>query len=101
MHGCTMFDAANAIASGAYEWTGRRVLVTGGAGFVGSYLVEDLLAHGAEVRVVDDMSSGSEEYLPHADVELIVGDITDPDVARRAVAGMDVVLHLAARAYGM
>jgi nucleoside-diphosphate-sugar epimerase len=96
-----IFDAANKIVSGAYQWNGRRVLVTGGAGFVGSYLVEDLLAHGAEVRVVDDLSSGSEEHLPHSDVEFIAGDLTDPAFARRAVAGMDVVLHLAARAYGM
>jgi nucleoside-diphosphate-sugar epimerase len=96
-----MFDAANEITSGSYEWNGRRVLVTGGAGFVGSYLVEDLLARGAEVRVVDDMSSGTEEHLPHSDVELVAGDLTDPAVARQTVAGMDVVLHLAARAYGM
>src|SRR4051794_35066841 len=96
-----MFDAANEIESGAYQWNGRRVLVTGGAGFVGSYLVEDLLAHGAEVRVVDDLSSGREDYLPQSDLEFVTGDLTDPAVAQRAVAGMDVVLHLAARAYGM
>jgi nucleoside-diphosphate-sugar epimerase len=96
-----IFDAADTIDSGVYQWRGRRVLVTGGAGFVGSYLVEDLLARGAEVRVVDDLSSGREEHLPYSDVEFVAGDLTDPAVARRAVAGMDVVLHLAARAYGM
>ena len=94
-------DGAGAISSGAYAWAGRRVLVTGGAGFVGSYLVEDLLAQGAEVRVVDDMSSGSRDNLAHlSDIELVDGDLCDPDVARRCVSGMDVVLHLAARAYG-
>src|SRR3954451_9846455 len=96
-----MLDAANKIVSGAYQWKGRRVLVTGGAGFVGSYLVEDLLAHGAEVRVVDDLSSGTEDCLPHSDVEFVTGDLADPSVAHAAGVGMDVVLHLAARAYGM
>ena len=96
------FDGAREITSGAYDWTGRRALVTGGAGFVGSYLVEDLLAQGAEVRVVDDMSTGSSENLAHlSEVEVIEGDLCDPDVVRSSVAGMDVVLHLAARAYGM
>src|SRR5205085_9163924 len=96
------FDATHEISSGAYVWAGRRVLVTGGAGFVGSYLVEDLLAQGAEVRVMDDFSTGSANNLAHlSDVELIEGDLRIPDVARASVSGMDVVLHLAARAYGM
>ena len=96
------FDAAQDISSGAYGWAGRRVLVTGGAGFVGSYLVEDLLALGADVRVVDDMSTGSPSNLAHlSDIELLEGDLRDPETARTLVSGMDVVLHLAARAYGM
>jgi nucleoside-diphosphate-sugar epimerase len=93
---------AHEIWSGSFPWRGRRVLVTGGAGFVGSYLVDDLLANGAEVRVVDDLSSGSHANLAHlSDVELVEGDLRDPELARRSVAGMDVVFHLAARAYGM
>jgi nucleoside-diphosphate-sugar epimerase len=97
-----MFETANGISSGAYGWAGRRVLVTGGAGFVGSYLVDDLLAQGATVRVVDDLSSGSADGLAHvSELELIDADLRDPDVARKAVSGIDVVLHLAARAYGM
>jgi nucleoside-diphosphate-sugar epimerase len=96
------FEAASEISSGAYSWMGRRVLVTGGAGFVGSYLVEDLLVQGAEVRVVDDLSSGSSENLEHlTGVEIIEGNLSDPEVAASSVAGMHVVLHLAARAYGM
>lgn len=96
------FDSAQKISSGAYAWAGRRVLVTGGAGFVGSYLVEDLLAQGAAVRVVDDVSTGSRANLAHhGDVEFIEGDLRDPQIAQMSVAGMDVVLHLAARAYGM
>src|SRR5437763_1660847 len=95
-------QAAREISSGAYSWSGRRVLVTGGAGFVGSYLVEDLLALGTRVRVVDDFSTDTRNGFPHAPhVELIKGDLRDPEVTRNAVAGMDVVLHLAARAYGM
>jgi nucleoside-diphosphate-sugar epimerase len=94
--------AANEISSGAYSWVGRRALVTGGAGFVGTYLVEALLAQGAEVRVVDDFSTQSGRSFPYrADTEVIEGDLRDPEVAQRSVAGMDVVLHLAARAYGM
>jgi nucleoside-diphosphate-sugar epimerase len=92
--------AAHDISSGAYSWAGRRVLVTGGAGFVGSYLVDDLLAQGAGVRVVDDFSGDGRERLT-PDVEVIEGDLRDPEVARAAVAGMEVVMHLAARAYGM
>jgi nucleoside-diphosphate-sugar epimerase len=89
-------------STSAYSWAGRNVLVTGGAGFVGSYLVEELLALGAEVRVVDDFSTDSRSNFPFAaDTELIAGDLRDADVAGRAVAGVDVVFHLAARAYGM
>ncbi len=88
--------AAHDISSGAYSWTGRRVLITGGGGFVGSYLVDDLLAQGAHVRVVDDRSTDGT-----GDAEVIPGDLRDAEVARAAVSGMDVVMHLAARAYGM
>jgi nucleoside-diphosphate-sugar epimerase len=98
----TTFEGTHEISSGVFAWAGRRVLVTGGAGFVGSYLVDDLLAQGAEVRVVDDISSGSPNNLANlSDVELIQGDLRDPGIARTSVSGMDVVLHLAARAYGM
>ena len=94
--------AAHEITSGVYEWAGRRVLVTGGAGFVGSYLVEDLLAQGADVRVVDDVSTGSQNNLAHlAEIELVEGDLRNLEVAQTAASGMDVVLHLAARTSGM
>jgi nucleoside-diphosphate-sugar epimerase len=93
---------AQQISSGAYSWKGRRVLVTGGAGFVGSYLIEDLIVQGADVRVVDDFSKGSRHNVANvADVEIVEGDLCDPGLARQAVAGTEVVLHLAARAYGM
>lgn len=70
-------------------------LVTGGAGFIGSHMVERLLARGDGVRVADDFSSGRRENLrPGAD--LVEGDLADPAVAARAVAGCEYVVHLAA-----
>jgi UDP-glucose 4-epimerase len=75
----------------------RRVLVTGGAGFIGSHLVELLLARGERVRVLDSLVRGSRRNLADAlGAELIVGDIRDERVVARAMAGVDVVFHLAA-----
>tara|TARA_B100000315_G_scaffold250039_1_gene282196 strand:- start:671 stop:1735 length:1065 start_codon:yes stop_codon:yes gene_type:complete len=75
-------------------------LVTGGAGFIGSHLVEHLLRRGASVRVVDSFITGRRENLAGlADaggLELLEGDLADPTVASRAVAGMTYVLHQAA-----
>lgn len=72
-------------------------LVTGGAGFIGSHMVERLMARGDRVRIVDDFSSGRRENVPaRPDVELLEGDVADPEVARRAVAGCENVIHLAA-----
>jgi UDP-glucose 4-epimerase len=70
-------------------------LVTGGAGFIGSHLVEALLARGASVRVVDNFSSGRRENVP-AGVEVVEGDLADAAIAARAVAGCTYVLHQAA-----
>ncbi|MGH7318062.1 MAG: SDR family oxidoreductase [Candidatus Rokuibacteriota bacterium] len=72
-------------------------LVTGGAGFIGSHLVEALLARGRQVRVLDDLSSGRREFLPaHRDLEVLVGDLRDLETVRRAVGGVGVVFHQAA-----
>ena len=78
--------------------TTSRCLVTGGAGFIGSHLTERLVALGHAVRVVDNLSTGDEANLAHLahDVEFVLGDLCDADVCRRAVAGMDVVFHVAA-----
>ena len=82
------------------NWQGESVLVTGGASFIGSHLVDALVLRGALVRVVDNLSSGSLDNIrPHLDagqVELIQADLDTPSAAEPAVEGMAVVFHLAA-----
>ncbi len=75
-----------------------RVLVTGGAGFIGSALVHHLVAEGASVRILDDLSIGRRAYLDGQPCELVVASLADPDAVEAAVAGCDAVVHLAARA---
>ena len=70
-------------------------LVTGGAGFIGSHLVDALLADGHHVRVLDDLSSGRIENLPHG-VDLVTADVTDEGAVRRALGDVDGCFHLAA-----
>src|SRR5918996_586917 len=74
-----------------------QYLVTGGAGFIGSHLAEELARRGERVRVVDSLVTGKRSNLAHLpDVEFLEGDLADEAVARRAVAGVDYVLHQAA-----
>lgn len=80
----------------------EKILITGGAGFIGSHLADNLLRRGCAVRVLDNLSpqvhgasAGRPSYLdPH--VELIVGDVRDPAAVRHALAGVDAVFHFAA-----
>jgi UDP-N-acetylglucosamine/UDP-N-acetyl-alpha-D-glucosaminouronate 4-epimerase len=72
-----------------------RALVTGGAGFIGSHLADALLADGAEVVVLDDLSTGLRSNVP-AGAKLLEGDVADLDDVARAVAGCDLVFHQAA-----
>jgi UDP-glucose 4-epimerase len=72
-----------------------RFLVTGGCGFIGSHLVDRLLAEGAQVVVLDDLSTGRRENLAPG-AELIIGDIRDRQAVRAAMAGIDGCFHLAA-----
>ena len=72
-------------------------LVTGGAGFIGSHLAEELLRRGERVRIADSFITGKRQNLAHlSQAELMEGDLADLAVAKRAVAGMDYVLHQAA-----
>ncbi len=74
-----------------------KVLVTGGAGFIGSHLVEKLLSDGDRVRILDDLSTGKRENLPrHEALEFIHGDICNAELVDRCVTGMEAVVHLAA-----
>jgi UDP-glucose 4-epimerase len=74
-----------------------RILVTGGAGFIGSHLVDRLAAEGHQVRVIDNLSSGRLENLAHRrDVEVIIGDLKNPQDVQKAVRGVDAVFHFAA-----
>lgn len=77
---------------------GEKVLVTGGAGFIGSHLVDGLLAKGYKVRVLDNFTTGKKKNLSSTllDIELITGDIRDEEAIKKAVSGVDFVLHQAA-----
>lgn len=74
----------------------RRVLVTGGAGFVGATLVRRLVGSGYSVRVFDNYSTGDKSHLADVDAELVEGDIRDVSALDAALAGMQAVIHLAA-----
>jgi nucleoside-diphosphate-sugar epimerase len=84
------------------ELSARLVLVTGGAGFIGSHLVDALLARGARVRVLDDLSTGSRDNLADAfaaaggRLELVAGDVRELAACRRACEGAALVFHQAA-----
>jgi dTDP-L-rhamnose 4-epimerase len=79
-----------------------RALITGGAGFIGSYVADELLASGYQVRALDLLTPqvhGTGESRPaylDPEVELVVGDVRDPESVRNALCGVDVVVHLAA-----
>jgi GDP-L-fucose synthase len=79
-------------------WSGKRVLITGGAGFIGSHLVEALVKEQARVRVADSLENGSLANLDAcwAEVEFLHEDLTQPVGCQRAVKDMEVVFHLAA-----
>jgi UDP-glucose 4-epimerase len=80
------------------EWTDERVLVTGGASFIGRHLVEELVDYGADVRVADDLSSGELENLAGVEdeIEFLKGNLKQLSFAEEATQGIDTVFHLAA-----
>ena len=75
-----------------------RYLVTGGAGFIGSSIAEALRAQGERCRIVDDFSTGHRHNLENLDAELFEGDVCDAALLEKAMAGVEVVFHEAARA---
>jgi len=72
-----------------------RILVTGGAGFIGSHLADALIARGDEVVILDNLCTGRRENIP-AEAKLVEGDVADADAVAQAVAGCEVVFHQAA-----
>ncbi len=78
---------------------GVRILVTGGAGFIGSHIVESMVRQGAKVRVLDNFSSGLRENLEDVgdDIEVLNGDVRDANVVHRAIRGCHIVSHQAAQ----
>jgi nucleoside-diphosphate-sugar epimerase len=84
-------------------WSGRPVLVTGGAGFIGSNLVVRLLAEGAQVRAVDNLERGKLEYFGQnlSQIDFRQQDLLQPFVAQSACQGIEVVFHLASKVGGI
>src|SRR5437773_11414983 len=73
-------------------------LVTGGAGFIGSHIASGLVASGARVRVIDDLSTGYRQNLDEigGDIDFVEGSVADEDVLRRALSDVELVFHEAA-----
>lgn len=81
------------------SWQNRSVLITGGASFIGSHLVDALVSRSARVRVVDDLSSGKlenlREHIAAQRIEFVRADLREPGVAREALRDIQLVIHLA------
>src|SRR4051794_23975588 len=80
----------------------KNILITGGAGFIGSHLADELISNGYTLRALDNLSEQVHglkerpEYL-NTEVELIVGDIRDKEIVKKALQGIDAVFHFAAQ----
>ena len=86
------------IKNSKLNFQNKRVLVTGGAGFIGSEVVSQLLTNGYFVTILDNFSSGKKQYLPKSNkkLKIIKGDIRDKKSVKKAVTDQEVVIHLAA-----
>ena len=82
------------------DWNNKKVLVTGGASFIGSHLTDALVDKGAKLRVVDNLSSGRlaniKSHIESEQVDFVEADLTEPGVAQKLVEGIQIVFHLAA-----
>lgn len=80
------------------DYSGSRVLVTGGAGFIGSHIVHALVESGADVRVLDNFGNGNPANLADIETKITIqkGDLLNPEDCAKATAGRDVIFHLAA-----
>ena len=78
------------------NWNNKKVLITGGASFIGSHLSEQLVKKGALVRVAENFSSGERKHLDNVDCEIIEGNLLDSDFCKRATKDIEVLFHLAA-----
>jgi UDP-glucose 4-epimerase len=78
----------------------KRTLVTGGAGFIGSHIVDELLSRGSRVIVYDNFTTGRREFLPeqHPNLQIVKGDVLDTAALQAAMAGCDFVFHMQANA---
>lgn len=79
------------------NWKGLGVLITGGAGFIGSALADRLLGEGARVRILDNFVTGDRSNISSPDIEVIEGDVRDSETVDAAMKNMDVVFHQAAQ----
>lgn len=84
-------------------WSGKSVLVTGGAGFIGSHVVPALVASGADVTVVDSLERGSKKALQASWAQIAFHqlDLLDQEAAKQVCAGRDIVVHLASKVGGI
>lgn len=81
------------------SWEGKHVLVTGGAGFIGSHVADAVLARGGRVTVIDNLSTGFREFVPkHERARFIEGDLLDAKLVEQEMRGVDFVFHMAANA---
>lgn len=78
------------------NWKNNKVLITGGASFIGSHLTEQLVELGANVRIADNFSSGEKSYVKSLDCEILEGDLLNPGFCNQVTDGIETVFHLAA-----
>lgn len=83
-----------------FNWRKKKVLITGGASFIGSSLADTLINKGAQIRIVDDLSSGKLDnisvHVKNKSIEFIQDDLRNPGVTKKAVKDIDIIFHLAA-----